>query len=238
MPIKVFSSPFKVTQEFGVNPSYYSQFGLKAHEGLDIIPTGSDWSIFSLPYQGQVVKDIDMASKGGAYGVTTTIWYKEIGEAWQYCHMSTNTTYEGQITEPGQYLGQMGSTGNTSGAHLHVNRFKVDSRGYRLDKNNGYLGGINPLPFLENEENPANITQPIAQQLTDQTKYDFGTGFGVMELGAVKSTLNDQKRDKAKLSQDNQDLETACEELKKAIKTVDDFNTNELIGALIRKLKG
>lgn len=168
--VKVFSSPFKVTQKFGVNPDYYKQFGLTAHEGLDLVPTGSDWSIFSLPYKGIVVKDIDMKEKGGAYGVTTTIWYKEINEAWQYCHMQTNAVYQGQELEPGQYLGQMGATGNTKGAHLHLNRFKVDSNGYRLDKNNGYLGGIDPLPFLEKD--PAIITQPIAQQpqITDQTR--------------------------------------------------------------------
>lgn len=165
--VKVFNSAFKVTQKFGVNPDYYKQFGLTGHEGLDLVPTSSDWSVYSLPYKGKVVKDIDMASKGGAYGITDTVWYPEIGEAWQYCHLKTNTLYEGQEIEPSTYIGQMGDTGNTKGAHLHVNRFKVNVNGIRLNKDNGTLGGIDPLPFLEKD--PAIITQPIAQTITDQT---------------------------------------------------------------------
>lgn len=167
--IKVFNSPFRVTQKFGINSDYYKQFGLTGHEGLDLVPTSSDWSVYSLPYKGKVVKDIDMASKGGAYGITDTIWYPEIGEAWQYCHLKTNTLYEGQEIDPGIYIGQMGDTGNTKGAHLHVNRFKVNVNGIRLNKDNGTLGGIDPLPFLEQEPKPdpnANLLPVI----TDQTR--------------------------------------------------------------------
>lgn len=137
-----------------MNKAYYSKFGLQGHEGLDLIPTGADWSVYSLPYKGQVVRDIDMESKGGAYGVHTTVFYPDIKEAWMYCHLKSNSVYEGQELDPSTYLGQMGDTGNTFGAHLHVNRFKVDSRGYRLNKDNGFLGGIDPLPFLQQDLTP------------------------------------------------------------------------------------
>lgn len=148
MPIKVFSCPFRITQKFGARPQYYKQFGLKGHEGLDCTPTCSDLTVFSLPYKGKVVKDIDMAEKGKNYGILTTIWYPEISEAWMYCHLSSNKVYEGQELPPSSPIGTMGATGNTTGPHLHLNRFKVDARGYRLNRDNGYLGGIDPLPFL------------------------------------------------------------------------------------------
>lgn len=146
--IKVFNSPFRITQKFGKNPDYYKKFGLAGHEGLDIVPTTSDWTIFSLPYPGVVIKDIDMGVKGGAYGIHCTIWYKEINEAWIYCHMASNKVYLGQEISPTSPIGAMGNTGNTTGPHVHITRLKVDARGYRLDKDNGYLGGIDPLPFL------------------------------------------------------------------------------------------
>jgi len=149
MAVKVFNSPFRITQEFGVNEDYYKKWGLKGHEGLDVVPTSSDWTIFSLPWKGKVVKDIDMASRGGNYGIFCTIWYPDINEAWQYCHESANKVWVGQDLAPGAPIGTMGSTGNSTGAHLHVNRFEVDSRGYRLNKNNGFMGGIDPLPFLQ-----------------------------------------------------------------------------------------
>ena len=187
--IKVFSSPFRITQKFGVNPEYYKQFGLNSHEGLDLVPTGSDWSIFSLPYKGIVVKDIDMAGKGGAYGNHMTIWFPELQEAWMYCHLSSNTVYLNQELEPGHYLGQMGSSGNTKGAHLHLNRFKVNASGVRLDKNNGFLGGIDPLPFLEQDLTPiSNVSVPDMEALKRESQVKSDR---IMELDKQADTLRE-----------------------------------------------
>jgi hypothetical protein len=146
--LKIFNSPFRVTQKFGARPEYYKQFGLMGHEGLDIVPTGSDWTIFSMPYKGIVVKDVDMGDKGGAYGIHNTIWYPDIKKAFEYCHLASNRIYLDQEISPTSPIGIMGGTGNVTGPHLHLNMFEVDERGYRQNKNNGYLGGIDPLPFL------------------------------------------------------------------------------------------
>ncbi len=145
----IFKSGLRVTQIFGINGDYYGQFGLIGHEGLDATPIDStDKVIHSLPYKGQVVKDIDMADKGGAYGITNTVWYPSIGEAWQFCHMTENFIAIGQELVESAEIGIMGATGNTNGAHVHINRFKVDANGIRLNKDNGYLGGVDPLAFL------------------------------------------------------------------------------------------
>jgi len=157
--IKVFNSPFNITQKFGINPQIYKKWGLNGHEGLDLVPTTSDWTVFSLPYKGKVVKDVDMKEKGGNYGNHTTIWYPDIEEAWMYIHLSSNKVYEGQEIDPSTNIGTMGATGNTTGAHLHLNRFKVDARGYRLNKTNGFLGGIDPLTFLQKD-----IGLPVEEQ--------------------------------------------------------------------------
>lgn len=175
--IKVFSSPFRVTQKYGERPEYYKQFGLAGHEGLDLVPTDSDWTIFSLPYKGQVIKDVDMADKGGAYGIHGTIWYPDINEAWEYCHMSSNKIYVGEELSPCSPIGIMGSTGNTQGAHLHLNRFEVDAACKRKNTNNGFLGGIDPLPFLMQ-----NSTEEPTTPMEDTYKVK-----GIASLDAYRS---------------------------------------------------
>jgi hypothetical protein len=153
--ISIFNSPFRVTQKFGVNPEDYKKFGLAGHEGLDVVPTGTDWTVFSLPIPGICVKDIDMTDKGGNYGIHNTIWYPSIKEAWMFCHLSSNRIFIDQELPASYPIGVMGATGNTTGAHVHINRFQVDERGYRQNKDNGFLGGIDPLPFLMETEGPA-----------------------------------------------------------------------------------
>lgn len=158
--LKIFNSPFRVTQAFGVNPEYYSQFGLRAHEGTDLIPTTSDRAIFSMPYAGVVVLDSDNP-KSGAYGIHCTIWYPSINKAFEYCHMSENKVVMGQQISPKTWIGIMGGTGNVQGDHLHLNQFETDANGVRLNRNNGYFGGVDPLPFINGDE-PGNPTPPPA----------------------------------------------------------------------------
>src|SRR3990167_6268314 len=112
---KIFNSPFRVTQAFSVNADYYKQFGLKGHEGLDLVPSASDWTIISPLDEGGVVKDIDDPKQGGAYGITCTIWYPKAKIALQFCHMSKNDLKVGDTVALGQTIGTMGFTGNTQG---------------------------------------------------------------------------------------------------------------------------
>lgn len=176
---QIFRSKFKVTQEFGVNPEYYKKFGLTAHEGIDIIPTGSDWTVYALE-DGVVVKDEDNA-KSGAYGKYVTIWHPSIKKATQYCHLASNIVDNGMQVKKDQAIGIMGATGNTNGAHLHLNLFNVDENGVRLNKDNGYLGGTNPLPFLEEVEVVDN------QKLIDELRADRDKNWGLYQAEVEKN---------------------------------------------------
>lgn len=237
--IRVFNSPFKVTQKFGVNRIYYAQFDLEGHEGLDLVPTGFDWSVYSLPYRGQVVKDIDMESKGGAYGIHCTIWYPEIGEAWMYCHLRSNSTYEGQQLDPETNIGQMGDTGNTEGAHLHINRFKVNSLGYRLNRNNGFLGGIDPLPFLELPQMEEPAPAPDDPQPMDTVRMD------VHEALTGKKMPDDTRAWRKVQGLNTRDLildyMNNDDEVKARWRTIPltlaDYSTRDLLTEVLKKLK-
>lgn len=163
-----FRSKFRITQGFGENPDYYKRFGLLAHEGIDIVPTGKVWDVLCLE-NGIVVKDEDN-SRSGAYGIYVTIWHPSLKKATQYCHLKSNLVSLGERVEKRQKIGVMGSTGNVTGAHVHLNLFQTSKEGYRLNRNNGYLGGIDPLPFLESEDNIVVKNDDCEKRLKDEIR--------------------------------------------------------------------
>lgn len=165
---KVFRSEFVVTQHFGARPEYYSKFGLQGHEGIDLIPSGSVWDVHALE-DGVVVKDEDNP-RSGAYGVYVTIWHPNIRKATQYAHLKENFVSNGDQVKRGQKIGTMGATGNVTGAHLHLNLFNVDSSGFRLDRNNGFLGGINPISFLSEDVDGSQPSEALDECLKQHEK--------------------------------------------------------------------
>lgn len=171
-----FKSAFKVTQGFGERPEYYKQFGLAGHEGIDLIPNGTSWDILALA-DGVVVLDDDIVGSVSAdpYGKIVTLWHPTLNKATMYCHLAENFVVYGQQVKKGERIGTMGATGNVDGAHLHLNLFETDANGIRLNRKNGFLGGIDPLPFLQADDaviapeiaQPSEPTQPVRQIVID-----------------------------------------------------------------------
>ena len=114
-----------VTQRYGENPNKYG-YGAMGHDGLDLrAPLGSniyaclDGIAVLLPNFGVYGNTIRVVS--GKYRV-------------EYCHLCKFLISAGRVKR-GQVLGLAGETGQTRGAHLHLNLF-VD--GKRVD----------PAPYL------------------------------------------------------------------------------------------
>lgn len=152
-----FKGGLKITQQFGVNASYYKQFGLAGHEGIDCVPVDSDWDLYAIE-DGTVVRDIDNAGSGGAYGITVVILSRS--RAWWYCHLTENYVKAGQTVKRGDKIGKMGSTGNSSGPHLHLGLRLADDQGNAINTNNGYQGFVDPLRVLE-QINFQETNQPM-----------------------------------------------------------------------------
>lgn len=55
----------------------------------------------------------------GAYGMRTILTLEDGTEVW-YCHQLTPLVFEGEEIEIGEPLGLVGSTGNSTGPHLHL----------------------------------------------------------------------------------------------------------------------
>jgi len=101
-------SPSSITAEFG-------EYGLWAsyHTGLDF--NG---------YEGQSIMSIangvvTSAGYDGSYGNKTVVTLDDGTEIW-YCHQSSFGVSEGDEVSAGEVIGTVGSTGNVTGSHLHL----------------------------------------------------------------------------------------------------------------------
>jgi murein DD-endopeptidase MepM/ murein hydrolase activator NlpD len=134
----------RVTQEFGVNHEYYGTFGLKGHEGVDLVPIAPYWGIHALE-EGTVIVDDDTGDERRyVYGDNVRIQNKD-GRILLYAHMAENCVQLGQGILKGQIIGVMGNTGGSRGAHVHLSAYYVNSKGERLYTDNGYKGMVNPM---------------------------------------------------------------------------------------------
>lgn len=95
----------------------------KAHHGVDI--GAKEGTPVTAAQGGQVV----FAGERGGYGNTVEILSAN-GTKMRYAHLSAIAVQKGDAIGPGAQIGAVGSTGRSTGAHLHV---EVSKGGVRLD---------------------------------------------------------------------------------------------------------
>ncbi|WP_435057026.1 transglycosylase family protein [Streptomyces sp. bgisy060] len=101
------------------------------HTGVDFpVPTGTSVKAVA---GGRIVS----AGWGGAYGYQIVLRHDD-GRYSQYGHLSALTVREGQRVEAGQRIARSGSTGNSTGPHLH----------FEVRTGPGYGSDIDPLAYL------------------------------------------------------------------------------------------
>ncbi|MGV9311664.1 M23 family metallopeptidase [Streptomyces sp. NPDC003691] len=99
----------QVTTSYEANSALWSS---GTHTGIDF-HASMGTKIVSVG-AGTVVE----AGWGGAYGFNVVIKMHD-GTYTQYAHLSSVSVSAGQTVMPGQQIGRAGSTGNSTGAHLH-----------------------------------------------------------------------------------------------------------------------
>ena len=93
--------------------SYYGYRNGEFHTGLDIDgDTGQ-------PYVAAAPGKVIIAGWGGNYGYTILIDHGN-GVTTRYAHSSKLAVYAGQQVDQGQVIGYVGSTGRSSGPHVHL----------------------------------------------------------------------------------------------------------------------
>lgn len=102
-------SGYRLTGQFGDRSSYWST----VHTGLDFAaPSGT-------PIRSIGAGIVSETGYDGRYGKKTVVTLRNGAEIW-YCHQDTTAVTVGQRVRAGQVIGAVGTTGNVTGAHLHL----------------------------------------------------------------------------------------------------------------------
>lgn len=131
------------------------------HDGADYAaPTGSP----VVAAWGGYVEDVGYPSSfGSAFGRSVVVDHDVLpgggGGGWGlYAHLSSSCVARGDRVEAGQLLGEVGSTGNSSGPHLH---FGVYPNPYWCS-----ACGLDPQPWIDaGEETDMPLTQADLDQI-------------------------------------------------------------------------
>jgi len=107
----------EVSSEFGIRSNPFGGGGYEVHEGIDFV--GDYGDIIAAAGNGVVT----LAGPNGGYGNTVTIDHS-YGYETLYAHMSEVKVNVGDTVKRGQIIGFIGSTGRSSGPHLHYSLYK------------------------------------------------------------------------------------------------------------------
>ena len=100
---------YELTAGFGESSGLWSS----THTGLD----------FAAPYGAPVVSvangTVQSTEYAGSYGNRVVVTLEDGTEVW-YCHLTSFTVSPGESVVGGEQVGTVGSTGNSTGSHLHL----------------------------------------------------------------------------------------------------------------------
>lgn len=100
---------YRLTGRFG-DASYHWR---SSHTGLDFAaPSGT-------PIRSMADGVVVSSGYDGRYGTTTVVRLRSGVEIW-YCHQDATSVEAGERVRVGQRIGSVGSTGNVTGPHLHL----------------------------------------------------------------------------------------------------------------------
>jgi murein DD-endopeptidase MepM/ murein hydrolase activator NlpD len=101
-----------LTDDFGVRNNPFSGEGFESHQGLDLAAE------FGTPVQATADGIIIMAESHSGYGNLVAIYHSD-GITTRYGHLSKIGVEVGQRVRRGDQIGNVGSTGRSTGPHVH-----------------------------------------------------------------------------------------------------------------------
>ena len=122
------TSGFRISTLFGEAGPYWSS---GYHTGVDFA------TAYGTPAVAVTGAIVIQTGWDGPYGNQVRLQLENGDEVW-YNHLSSIDVVTGQAVVKGQQVGRIGDTGNSYGAHLHLE--------YRLASN--LSDGVDPMPFL------------------------------------------------------------------------------------------
>jgi murein DD-endopeptidase MepM/ murein hydrolase activator NlpD len=129
-----------LTQKFGETKYFdYSVYGYPGHNGIDLAPRDGLDGDAIMAAEGGVVVTAKLDTTG--YGKVVRIDHG--GYSTLYAHLNSYIVRVGDLVERFETIGYLGSTGNSTGPHLHF-ELRIPGQGAP-----GYgQGQVDPLPYF------------------------------------------------------------------------------------------
>lgn len=100
--------------------------------------TGQDFAVpIGTPVRAVGAGKVVKVSCGGAFGIEIVVQHAG-GYYTQYAHLAAVAVDQGERVTPGQWIGQSGTSGNSTGPHLH----------FEVRVTPGMGSAVNPVPWL------------------------------------------------------------------------------------------
>jgi murein DD-endopeptidase MepM/ murein hydrolase activator NlpD len=149
------SSPYGA-RSITVNGRYYWW-----HNGLDL-KAQLNTPVYAAAAAGKVMT----ARYDNSYGYYVTLNHGKFGTL--YAHLSRYSVTEGKIVKPGEIIGYAGSTGDSTGPHLHF-EMRLGSYENFWDRahcdRSVFMNTVDPMIFIEdflNRENNLSVDEAIS----------------------------------------------------------------------------
>lgn len=102
----------RVTSSYGYRRNPFTNRGREMHSGVDLKGRTGD------PVKATAKGKVTFAGWKGAYGYVVMVKHKN-GYETRYAHLTRTRVKKGQAVEAGDIVGLLGSTGRSTGPHLH-----------------------------------------------------------------------------------------------------------------------
>lgn len=132
-----------ITQSWGENPDFYRQYGQKGHNGEDQGHNPIGTPVYAMDegtieFEGWGRHHSWMGDPAGIC-VLVRHWWGFSG----YAHLDETIVDRGQRVARGQQIGTVGTTGASTGPHLHSETFPLSP-----NFGNGFAGRVNPASIV------------------------------------------------------------------------------------------
>jgi murein DD-endopeptidase MepM/ murein hydrolase activator NlpD len=127
-----------ITQRFGESPENYKQFGQIGHNGCDLGNRPENTPV-------RCIADGEVAYVGfdeRGYGFYCRVKHPQLAVYSFYAHLAVSASVTiGQRIQAGETIGLLGTTGNSSGVHLHLEIREMNPDGSYAEGQYGYTQG-------------------------------------------------------------------------------------------------
>ena len=148
------TSPYGI-RSMTVNDKYYWW-----HNGVDLMAQ------LNTPVYAAAAGKVMTARYDNSYGYYVTLNHGKFGTL--YAHLSRYSVTEGKIVKPGEIIGYAGSTGDSTGPHLHF-EMRLGSYENFWDRahcdRSVFMNTVDPMIFIEdflNRENNLSVDEAIS----------------------------------------------------------------------------